>query len=50
LNWILRAILPEGMVKDETIFFILLTMLAALVGVALYLRAKRNRQDDQKDA
>jgi hypothetical protein len=41
-----NAILPEGMVRDETTFIILVVMLAALVGVAMYLRAKRNRQPD----
>lgn len=35
------------MVRDETTFIILVAMLAVLVGVAMYLRAKRNRQPDE---
>ena len=40
------AILPAGSVKDEGTFLVLVTMLAALVGVAMYLRHKRNKQPD----
>lgn len=39
------AILPEGSVRDETTFFLLAGILAALVGVAMYLRYKRNREE-----
>ena len=35
------AILPEGSVRDETTFLILLAGLAALVGAAIYLRIRR---------
>ena len=35
------AILPEGSVRDETTFLILLGGLAALIGVAIYLRMRR---------
>ncbi|HVX03474.1 MAG TPA: LPXTG cell wall anchor domain-containing protein [Nitrososphaera sp.] len=40
------AILPAGSVKDETTFFVLIGMLAALIGVALYLRHKRNSEPE----
>lgn len=40
------AILPKGSVKDETTFFVLIGILAALIGVALYLRHKRNSEQD----
>jgi LPXTG-motif cell wall-anchored protein len=37
-------ILPQGSVRDETTFFILLAGLVALIGVAMYLRMKRKRE------
>ncbi len=37
------AILPEGSVRDETTFLILIAGLAALVGAAIYLRIRRKR-------
>lgn len=40
------AILPEGSVKDEATFFVLIGILAALIGVALYMRHKRNSEPD----
>ncbi|WP_431754732.1 hypothetical protein [Nitrososphaera sp.] len=40
------AILPEGSVRNEAYFFILVAILAALVGVAMYLRHKRNKEPD----
>jgi LPXTG-motif cell wall-anchored protein len=40
------AILPKGSVKDETTFFVLIGILAALIGVALYLHHKRNSKPD----
>lgn len=40
------AILPAGSVKDETTFFVLIGLLAALIGVAMYLRHKRNSEPD----
>jgi LPXTG-motif cell wall-anchored protein len=42
------AILPEGSVRDETTFFILLGGLAALVGAAMYLRFRRKREENGK--
>jgi len=47
--WLLLAfaILPEGSVRNEAYFFVLLAILAALVGVAMYLRHKRNRMPDE---
>jgi len=45
--WIL-AILPEGSVRNETTFFILLGGLAALVGAALYLRLRKRGKEDQQ--
>ncbi|MEO9362653.1 MAG: LPXTG cell wall anchor domain-containing protein [Nitrososphaera sp.] len=40
------AVLPKGSVKDESTFFVLIGILAALIGVALYLRHKRNSEPD----
>jgi membrane protein implicated in regulation of membrane protease activity len=47
-NWLAAVlqILPEGSVKNEGVFFILLAILAALVGFAMYLRHKRNKEPD----
>ncbi len=49
LDWlaaVVLAILPEGSVKNEGVFFVLLALLAALVGFAMYLRHKRNKEPD----
>jgi LPXTG-motif cell wall-anchored protein len=39
------AILPEGSVRDENTFIILLAGLAVLVGAAIYLRVRSKRND-----
>lgn len=39
-------ILPEGSVKDEATFFLLLSGLAVLAGAAIYLRIKRRKEED----
>ncbi|HEV8405587.1 MAG TPA: LPXTG cell wall anchor domain-containing protein [Nitrososphaera sp.] len=39
------AILPEGSVRDETTFLILIAGLAVLVGAAIYLRIRRKREE-----
>jgi LPXTG-motif cell wall-anchored protein len=39
------AILPEGSVRDETAFIILLAGLAVLVGAAIYLRMRRKKDE-----
>ncbi|MGI0048571.1 MAG: LPXTG cell wall anchor domain-containing protein [Nitrososphaera sp.] len=41
----LFAILPEGSVRDETTFIILLAGLAVLVGAAMYLRMRRKKEE-----
>lgn len=41
------AILPEGSVRDETSFLLLLAGLAVLVGVAMYLRIRRKRENEK---
>lgn len=41
------AILPEGSVRDEGSFFLLLAGLAVLVGAAIYLRIRRKREDEK---
>lgn len=41
------AILPEGSVRNEAYFFTLVAILAALVGVAMYLRQRRNKEPDE---
>jgi len=38
-------VLPEGSVRDETTFLILIAGLAALIGVAIYLRIRRKREE-----
>lgn len=40
------AILPEGSVRDETTFLILLAGLAVLVGAAIFLRIRRKREEE----
>jgi LPXTG-motif cell wall-anchored protein len=40
------SILPEGTVRDETTFLILLAGLAVLVGAAIYLRIRRKREEE----
>jgi len=40
------SILPEGSVRDETTFFVLLGGLAVLVGAAIYLRIRRKREEE----
>ncbi|HEY7734876.1 MAG TPA: hypothetical protein VIB07_08800 [Nitrososphaera sp.] len=42
------AILPEGSVKDEGTFLMLVILLGAFVGVAVYLRI-RNRGKEKGD-
>jgi hypothetical protein len=37
------AILPEGMVRDETTFLILVALLAGFVGFAIYLRLRKKQ-------
>jgi LPXTG-motif cell wall-anchored protein len=41
-------ILPEGSVRDETTFLVLLAGLAALVGAAIYLRIRRKREEENQ--
>jgi len=38
---VILLILPKGTVRDEGTFFIMLTILIALVGVAIVLRRRR---------
>ena len=40
------AILPEGSVRDETTFLILLAGFAVLVGAAIFLRIRRKREEE----
>jgi hypothetical protein len=42
------SILPEGSVRDETTFFILLGCLATLVCAAIYLRFRRKRGENEQ--
>jgi LPXTG-motif cell wall-anchored protein len=42
----LFAILPQGSVRDETTFFVLLGGLVAFIGAAIYLRLKRRREEE----
>lgn len=39
------SILPEGSVRDETTFLVLLAGLAVLVGAAIYLRIRRREEE-----
>jgi LPXTG-motif cell wall-anchored protein len=43
----LLAILPEGSVRDEATFLILLAGIAVLVGAAIYLRIRRKKEDEK---
>lgn len=38
-------ILPKGAVKDEATFFIMLSILVVLIGMALILRRRRAKED-----
>jgi LPXTG-motif cell wall-anchored protein len=52
LGWIdaFKSILPAGSVKDEPTFFLLLGLLIAFIGAAIYLRVKRKRREGQSEA
>jgi len=41
-------VLPKGSVRDETSFFIILSILITLIGIAFILR--RRRQEDSKQS
>ena len=41
------AILPKGTVRDETAFFMLLAILAAFTGAAIYLRLRRKEDNPE---
>ena len=43
---LLLAILPEGSVRDEPFFLLLLAGLAVLVSAAMYLRFRRKRNEE----
>lgn len=43
----LLAILPEGSVRDEATFLLLLAGIAVLVGAAIYLRIRRKKEDEK---
>ncbi|MGI0024720.1 MAG: hypothetical protein ACREA4_06190 [Nitrososphaera sp.] len=45
---IIHAILPEGSVRDEATFLMLITLLAAFIGAAIYLRIRRTREERTK--
>jgi Zn-dependent protease with chaperone function len=42
--WLIFAILPKGTVKDEGTFFILVSILLALIAAAYLMRWRRNRE------
>jgi hypothetical protein len=44
-QWIALMILPHGTVKNEGIFFLMLTILIALVVLAIVLRKRRSEND-----
>jgi len=44
LTILVLSILPKGTVRDETTFFILVSILVALVIAAYVMRRRRNRQ------
>ncbi|HKU49155.1 MAG TPA: hypothetical protein VJP79_04335 [Nitrososphaera sp.] len=41
LSLIALALLPEGSVRDEGSFLVLLVLLAGFIGAAIYLRLRR---------
>jgi LPXTG-motif cell wall-anchored protein len=44
---LILAILPEGSVRDEGSFIVMVIILAALIGVAFYLR-RRNKEKESE--
>lgn len=44
-QWISLMILPKGTVKNEGIFFLMLTVLIALIILAIVLRKRRSGDD-----
>lgn len=46
---VVSAILPEGAVRDEPTFIMLVVLLAGFIGVAIYLRTKR-RKEEMRDS
>lgn len=44
-QWIALMILPNGTVKNEGIFFLMLTILIALIILAIVLRKRRSEND-----
>jgi tellurite resistance protein TehA-like permease len=44
-QWFALMILPHGTVKNEGIFFLMLTILIALVVLAIVLRKRRSEND-----
>ena len=44
-QWISFMILPKGTVKNEGIFFLMLTVLIALIILAIVLRKRRSEND-----
>jgi hypothetical protein len=44
-QWIGLMILPHGTVKNEGIFFLMLTILIALIILAIVLRKRRSEND-----
>jgi Zn-dependent protease with chaperone function len=42
--WMLNAILPKGTVKDESTFFILVSILLGLIATAYIMRWRRNKE------
>jgi hypothetical protein len=44
-QWIALMILPHGTVKNEGIFFLMLTILVALIILAIVLRKRRSQND-----
>ena len=46
VSQLIMAILPEGTVRDEGSFLLLITLLAGLIGVAIYLRLRRRKDEN----
>ena len=49
LQMINLMILPKGTVKNEGIFFLMLSVLIALIIIAIYLRRRHKNDETEKD-
>lgn len=46
IRQLVMAILPDGTVRDEGSFLLLIALLAGLIGVAIFLRFRRRNEEN----